>query len=63
MANYFNSLDKIEETIKFMEDKILGEKRSPKKQNNAPSAIVEKKLFNEIKEITENIQEDLKSNK
>ncbi|EAR85530.1 hypothetical protein TTHERM_00442800 (macronuclear) [Tetrahymena thermophila SB210] len=56
MANYFHSLDKIEETIKFMEDKILCERKSPSKQNNAASKIVEKKLFNEIQENSDSIK-------
>ncbi|KAL4488513.1 hypothetical protein ABPG72_013081 [Tetrahymena utriculariae] len=63
MANYFHSLDKIEETIKFMEDKILCERKSPSKQNNAASKIVEKKLFNEIQESSENTKSSIQDNK
>ncbi|KAL4455873.1 hypothetical protein ABPG74_003283 [Tetrahymena malaccensis] len=62
MANYFHSLDKIEETIKFMEDKILCERKSPAKQNIAASKVVEKKLFNEVQENSENKKPKIQEN-
>jgi len=42
MANYFTSLNKIEETIRFMEEKILCEKKNNKTEtSNIGKACVE----------------------